>query len=64
PYKDDIATVTNPQHEAGTLAEVLRGADVFIGVSVADCVTPDMVKSMAKDPIIMAMANPTPEIMP
>jgi len=64
PYKDDIATVTNPQHEAGTLAEVLRGADVFIGVSVADCVTPDMVKSMAKDPIIMAMANPTPEIVP
>ena len=64
PYKDDIATVTNPQHEAGTLAEVLLGADVFIGVSVADCVTPDMVKSMAKDPIIMAMANPTPEIMP
>ena len=64
PYKDDIATVTNPQHEAGTLAEVLRCADVFIGVSVADCVTPDMVKSMAKDPIIMAMANPTPEIMP
>ena len=47
PYKDDIATVTNPQHEAGTLAEVLRCADVFIGVSVADCVTPDMVKSMA-----------------
>ena len=64
PYKDDIATVTNPQHEAGTLAEELKGADVFIGVSVAGCVTPEMVKSMAKDPIIMAMANPTPEIMP
>jgi malate dehydrogenase (oxaloacetate-decarboxylating) len=48
----------------GQLADVLKGADVFVGVSVAGCVTEDMVRSMAADPIIMAMANPTPEIMP
>ena len=64
PYKDDIATITNPQHEAGSLADVMRGADVFIGVSKAGCVTQDMVRSMAADPVLMAMANPTPEIMP
>jgi len=64
PYKDDIATITNPAHEQGTLADVMRGADVFIGVSKAGCVTQDMVRTMSKDPILMAMANPTPEIMP
>ncbi len=64
PFKDDIAKITNRQMHKGSLAEVLKGADVFVGVSVAGCVTEDMVRSMADDPIIMAMANPTPEIMP
>ena len=64
PYKEDIAKLTNRQKEAGNLADVIKGADVFIGVSVAGCVTEDMVSSMNKDAIIMAMANPTPEIMP
>ncbi len=48
----------------GTLAEVLKGADVFIGVSAAGCVTQDMVRSMNENPIPLSMANPTPEIMP
>ncbi len=64
PYKEDIAKLTNRQKEAGNLVDVIKGADVFIGVSVAGCVTEDMVRSMNKDAIIMAMANPTPEIMP
>ena len=64
PFKDDIAKITNRQMHKGNLAEVLKGADVFVGVSVAGCVTEEMVRSMAADPIIMAMANPTPEIMP
>ena len=64
PYKDDIAKITNPQHEKGQLADVIKDADVFIGVSIADAVTQDMVRSMKKDPIVMGMANPTPEIMP
>ena len=64
PYKDDIAKITNPQHEKGQLADVIKGADVFIGVSIAGAVTQDMVRSMKKDPIVMGMANPTPEIMP
>ena len=64
PQKEEMAKITNSGHKAGTLAEMLAGADVFIGVSAPHCVTPEMVKSMAKDPIIFAMANPTPEIMP
>ncbi len=64
PYKDDIAKITNLEHEAGSLADVLRGADVFIGVSVAGCVTADMVRTMAPDAIILGMANPVPEILP
>ena len=64
PYKDAIAKLTNEEKEQGTLADVMRGADVFIGVSVAGCVTEDMVRTMAKDAVIMAMANPTPEILP
>ena len=64
PYKDAIAKITNPQHEAGLLKDVIKDADVFIGVSVAGAVTQDMVRSMKKDPIVMGMANPTPEIMP
>ena len=64
PYKDAIAKITNPQHEAGQLKDVIKDADVFIGVSVAGAVTQDTVRSMKKDPIVMGMANPTPEIMP
>jgi malate dehydrogenase (oxaloacetate-decarboxylating) len=63
-YKDEIAAKTNREMVKGDLAEALKGADVFIGVSVAGAVTQDMVRSMAKDAIIFAMANPTPEIMP
>lgn len=62
--KISLAGVTNPNNEKGTLADVMEGSDVFIGVSSADTVKPDMVKSMEKDAIILAMANPTPEIMP
>ncbi len=64
PYKEDIARITNKRKEAGSLVDVIKGADVFIGVSVAKCVTEEMVKSMNNDAIIMAMANPEPEIMP
>ena len=64
PFKEDIAKITNRRMHKGQLADVLKGADVFVGVSVAGCVTEDMVRSMAESPIIMAMANPTPEIMP
>ncbi|MDD4475145.1 MAG: NAD-dependent malic enzyme [Eubacteriales bacterium] len=62
--KIEMAEITNHKLEKGTLEEVLVGADVFIGVSAPGCVTPEMVKSMAKDPILFPMANPTPEIMP
>lgn len=62
--KEEMAKVTNPQGLKGSLAEVLPGAHIFIGLSVAGAVTPEMVRSMEKDPIIFAMANPTPEIMP
>lgn len=62
--KDDIAKVTNKAKLKGSLADAIRGADVFIGVSAANTVTPEMVHSMAKDAIIFAMANPVPEIMP
>ncbi len=64
PAKQEIADFTNNDKITGTLADALKGADIFIGVSAPGCVTPDMVKTMAKDPIVMAMANPTPEIMP
>lgn len=64
PYKDQIAAVTNSQHEAGQLIDVIHGADVFIGVSKANLLTEEMVKMMNSDPIILAMANPNPEILP
>ena len=60
----EMARLTNRAHRRGTLAEMLVGADVFIGVSAPGLVTEEMVRSMASDPIIFAMANPTPEIMP
>jgi len=64
PVKEEMAEITNKQMRKGTLADVIKGADVFIGVSAPNCVTPEMVKSMAKNPILFPMANPTPEIMP
>ena len=64
PYKDQIAAVTNFDKEAGQLVDIIHDADVFIGVSKANLLTDEMVRSMAKDAIILAMANPVPEIMP
>ncbi len=62
--KQEIAEVTNLDHMTGTLADAMASADVFVGISAAGCVSEEMVKSMAQSPIIFAMANPTPEIMP
>lgn len=64
PIKEEIATVTNRNMEKGTLAEVIKGADVFVGVSAPGVLTKEMVATMAKDAIIFACANPTPEIFP
>ncbi len=64
PEKEEMAKISNHEKRRGTLAEMLVGADVFIGVSAPGTVTEEMVKSMAKDPILFPMANPTPEIMP
>lgn len=64
PIKDGIANLTNPEGLRGTLDDALVGADVFIGVSVADLLTEAHIKSMAKDPIVFALANPNPEITP
>ncbi|MCL6647462.1 MAG: NAD-dependent malic enzyme [Chloroflexi bacterium] len=63
-YKEAIARTTNPNGERGTLREVLRGADVFIGLSAPGVVTPDDIRAMAPDPVVFAMANPIPEVMP
>lgn len=62
--KEEMAKITNRNHEKGSLEEMLKGADVFIGVSAPGCVTQDMVRSMNENPILFPMANPTPEIMP
>lgn len=62
--KKKLLSVTNPKNSAGNLADALGSADIFIGVSAPGLLTPTLVKSMAKDPIIFAMANPTPEILP
>jgi len=62
--KEEMAQVTNLEKKAGSLADMLVGADVFIGVSAPGTVTTDMVKTMAKDAIVFACANPTPEIFP
>ncbi len=64
PVKMQMCEVTNPENLHGSLADAMVGADIFIGVSAPDIVTEDMVRSMNKDPIIFAMSNPTPEIMP
>ena len=59
-----MATITNPENKRGTLADVLPGADIFFGMSAPHVLTKDMVRTMAKDPMVFPMANPTPEIMP
>lgn len=64
PMKEEMAKISNLQKKKGLLKDVIVGADVFIGVSAPGTVTKEMVKTMAKDPIIFAMANPVPEIMP
>ena len=64
PYKDSLAKVSNRQKEKGSLAQVIKGKDIFIGVSAPGSLTPEMIKSMNADPVIMAMANPVPEILP
>jgi malate dehydrogenase (oxaloacetate-decarboxylating) len=62
--KAEMAEISNKNGKQGSLADVIKGADVFIGVSAPDTVTKDMVKSMAAKAILFPMANPTPEIMP
>jgi malate dehydrogenase (oxaloacetate-decarboxylating) len=62
--KEALAEITNPENMTGRLQDAMSGADVFIGVSAAGVVSEDMVRSMANDAIVFAMANPTPEIMP
>jgi len=62
--KDEMAAITNPGRISGSLADAVRGADVFIGVSAPDVLTTEMVKTMAADAVIFACANPTPEIFP
>ena len=64
PVKTEMLDSTNPDHRTGGLAEALQGADVFIGLSVGDTVSQDMVRAMAADAVVLAAANPTPEIMP
>ena len=64
PIKQQMAAVTNRERRSGSMAEVIAGADVFIGVSAPGTLTQDMVRSMAADPIVFACANPTPEIFP
>ena len=64
PAKKDIADFTNKNDVNGTLADAVKGADIFVGVSAPGVLTQDMIKTMARDPIILACANPTPEIMP
>ena len=64
PAKQEIANFTNKEHKRGALKDALIGADIFVGVSAPGCMTEEMVQSMADNAIVMAMANPTPEIMP
>ncbi|KKI92357.1 malate dehydrogenase [Bacillus sp. SA1-12] len=63
-FKEEMARMTNSEQKQGVLADALVGADVFVGVSAAGAITKEMVRSMNQDPIIFAMANPVPEIMP
>lgn len=63
-FKEEIARATNPDKVKGTLADAIKGADAFIGVSVPNALHEDMIRSMAKDPLVFAQANPIPEIWP
>ncbi len=62
--QENMVKITNPRQETGSLADAMRGTDIFVGVSAPNIVTPDMVKTMNPDAILFAMANPVPEIMP
>lgn len=62
--QEKMAQITNPNNETGLLADAMKGADIFIGVSAPNIVTEEMVASMNRDAILFAMANPVPEIMP
>lgn len=64
PVKEELIKSMNPDNVQGTVEDAMKGADIFIGVSKPGAITPEMVKSMAKDPIVFALANPVPEIMP
>ena len=64
PIKEELARVTNLEKRQGSLADMLVGADVFIGVSAPGAVTTEMVRTMNRDAVIFACANPTPEISP
>ena len=64
PVKSSMLDISNPENLKGGLAEAMKGSDVFIGLAAAGAVTPEMVSSMAKDPVVFAMANPIPEIWP
>ncbi len=64
PHKLELLSFTNPENKKGTIHEVLVGADVFIGVSESNLLTAEHIRTMAKDPVVLAMANPNPEIMP
>ncbi len=64
PSLTELANITNPNREDGTLADIIKGADIFIGVSAPNILTGDMVRTMNKDAVIFAMANPNPEILP
>ncbi len=64
PYKAAVAERTNPDRIKGPLGTAIRGADVFIGLSVAGALTPEMIRTMADDPVVFALANPVPEILP
>lgn len=62
--RQNLAKITNPEKVTGSLAEAIKNADIFVGVSAPNIVTEDMIRSMNTDPVVFAMANPTPEIMP
>lgn len=64
PSLTELASLTNPNHKDGSLADIIKGADIFIGVSAQGLLTEEMIKTMNKDAIIFAMANPVPEVMP
>ncbi len=64
PAQAEMSLITNREHKKGSLADAMKGADVFIGVSAPGIVSPEMISSMAAKPIVFAMANPVPEIMP